>query len=154
MLPAARNRGLRNRNPHPCGYYSDLLRYCEPDAEARGLLRIAITDLSFSARAYDRILKVRRTIADLPGAQIPFLPTPQHGHFSAMPFEQHPVQVSVRHRDIAAEGGAFQVVRRGLVGPGSCFGSVVPPDQAEMGLAFHGLADFRCALDREGSIRW
>ena len=33
--------------------------------EARDMLRMAISELNFSARAYDRILKVSRTIADL-----------------------------------------------------------------------------------------
>ena len=32
---------------------------------AQDLLKMAITELNFSARAYDRILKVARTIADL-----------------------------------------------------------------------------------------
>jgi magnesium chelatase family protein len=39
------------------------------DAESEGLLRMALSELNLSARAYDRILKVARTIADLAGAE-------------------------------------------------------------------------------------
>ena len=39
--------------------------YCKVDAQAQDLLRVAINQLGLSARAYDRILKVARTIADL-----------------------------------------------------------------------------------------
>ena len=42
-----------------------LQKHCRPDAEARDLLRMAMSELSFSARAHDKILKVARTIADL-----------------------------------------------------------------------------------------
>ena len=42
-----------------------LHKYAEPDAEGMEKLREAITKMNMSARAYDRILKVARTIADL-----------------------------------------------------------------------------------------
>ncbi len=42
-----------------------LHQYAEPDAEGMEKLREAITKMNMSARAYDRILKVARTIADL-----------------------------------------------------------------------------------------
>ena len=38
-----------------------------PPDESQELIRIAMTELNLSARAYDRILKVSRTIADLAG---------------------------------------------------------------------------------------
>ncbi len=40
-------------------------RYAEPDADGIALLRTAMEKFSLSARAYNRILKVARTIADL-----------------------------------------------------------------------------------------
>ncbi len=42
-----------------------LQRYCQLDEQSRELLKNAMEKLSLSARAYDRILKVARTIADL-----------------------------------------------------------------------------------------
>ena len=44
---------------------ADLNQWCRLDATALHLLRVAMADLDLSARAYDRILKVSRTIADL-----------------------------------------------------------------------------------------
>jgi magnesium chelatase family protein len=40
-------------------------RYCSPTTDGRDLLRRAIDRLGLSARGYDRVLKVARTIADL-----------------------------------------------------------------------------------------
>ena len=39
--------------------------FCQLGSEAAGMMKMAMTELNFSARAYDRILKVARTIADL-----------------------------------------------------------------------------------------
>lgn len=42
-------------------------KYCPVDAEGKRLLRLSMEKLGFSARAFDRILKVARTISDLNG---------------------------------------------------------------------------------------
>ncbi len=44
--------------------------YCEMTDEAKDLLRIVFDRLSLSARAYDKVLKIARTIADLYGSDI------------------------------------------------------------------------------------
>ena len=46
-----------------------LHQFAEPDAASLNLLRMAMEKLKLSARAYSRILKVARTIADLEGAE-------------------------------------------------------------------------------------
>ena len=43
----------------------EIRRFCKLDDQGNELLKMAITKLGLSARAYDRILKVARTIADL-----------------------------------------------------------------------------------------
>ena len=43
--------------------------YAEPDAASLDMLRMAMERLKLSARAYTRILKVARTIADLAGSE-------------------------------------------------------------------------------------
>ncbi len=44
-------------------------QHCKLSDESQELIRVAMTELNLSARAYDRILKVSRTIADLEGAE-------------------------------------------------------------------------------------
>lgn len=46
-----------------------LQKYVQLDDQALNLLRTAMKKFNLSARAYDRILKVSRTIADLEGAE-------------------------------------------------------------------------------------
>jgi magnesium chelatase family protein len=47
----------------------ELKQFCELDEATKELLKFAMADLNLSARAYDRILKVARTIADLAGSE-------------------------------------------------------------------------------------
>jgi len=49
--------------------HRDLQKYCSLDEVSRSLLKTAMERLSLSARAYDRIIKVSRTIADLEGSE-------------------------------------------------------------------------------------
>ena len=47
----------------------NIREFCKIDETGQELMRLAITRLGLSARAYDRILKVSRTIADLEGSR-------------------------------------------------------------------------------------
>jgi magnesium chelatase family protein len=49
---------------------ADLRRYCTPNDAGEKLLEQAMTKLALSARAYTRILKVGRTIADLEAVEV------------------------------------------------------------------------------------
>ena len=48
----------------------EIEKYCRVNGEANELLKMAILELGLSARSYDKVLKVARTIADLEGAEI------------------------------------------------------------------------------------
>ena len=49
--------------------HKDLQKLCGLTEPARALLKTAMEELHFSARGYDKILKVARTIADLAGSE-------------------------------------------------------------------------------------
>jgi magnesium chelatase family protein len=49
---------------------SRVAAHCRPDADGRQLLRRAVERFGLSARGYDRVLRVARTIADLDGADV------------------------------------------------------------------------------------
>ena len=49
-------------------------QYAEPDTQSLDMLRMAMERMSLSARAYSRIMKVARTIADLDGSDNVQLP--------------------------------------------------------------------------------
>jgi len=48
----------------------DIEKYCVLSNEAEELLKTAILELGVSARAYDKILKISRTIADMDGSEL------------------------------------------------------------------------------------
>lgn len=49
--------------------HKQIIKFCGLGKEESELLRTAMTELNFSARAYDKILKISRTIADLSGSE-------------------------------------------------------------------------------------
>jgi magnesium chelatase family protein len=58
----------RQRKPNAQLTVTELEVLCQPDAKGEALLRMSIERLDLSARAYHRILKISRTIADLAGS--------------------------------------------------------------------------------------
>ena len=48
--------------------HQQIQQFCTTDEEGRKLLKMAIEELGLSARGYDKILKIARTIADLAGS--------------------------------------------------------------------------------------
>ena len=75
-VSAARHRQLERFRRHPRLFCNarmesrDIRKYCRIDDQGDELLKTAITRWGLSARAYDRILKVARTIADLAASEV------------------------------------------------------------------------------------
>jgi magnesium chelatase family protein len=73
-VQAARNiQRERYKDRFACNAHLDskaLRTYCEVSEGAKGLLENAITRMGFSARAYDKALRMARTLADLEGAEV------------------------------------------------------------------------------------
>jgi magnesium chelatase family protein len=68
-LQRARFRGRRALYANSGMQTVEIRRFCRLDAAGEELMKQAITKIGLSARAYDRILKVSRTIADLAGSE-------------------------------------------------------------------------------------
>jgi magnesium chelatase family protein len=67
-VEAARNLQLKRQGKANFALGSlEIDEFCQPDDAGMALLKAAISKLNLSARAYHRILKVARTIADLTG---------------------------------------------------------------------------------------
>lgn len=64
-----RFKGARKTHCNAAMGAKEMQKHCELDPAARESLKLAVAELNLSARAYDRVLKVARTIADLAGAE-------------------------------------------------------------------------------------
>jgi len=68
VIQRERFRGQRGVHTNASMSTRDLRRWCAISAPVESLLRTAVTRLGLSARAYHRVLKIARTIADLDGS--------------------------------------------------------------------------------------
>ena len=68
VVAAIARQRLRQRKANAWLEVREIERWCVPDSAGEAMLRNAFARFALSARAYHRILKVARTIADLAGA--------------------------------------------------------------------------------------
>jgi magnesium chelatase family protein len=68
-IQARRFKGRKGLYANADMQSKEIREFCKLDGAGEELLKMAITKLGLSARAYDRILKVGRTIADMAGEQ-------------------------------------------------------------------------------------
>ena len=92
-----------------------LKRYAWPDSEGMAKLKERMTKLNMSARAFDRILRVARTIADLESACEIISSSPEKASLTLQEAASRPVLV--RH---IAEAISYRALDRGSYG--STFG--------------------------------
>ncbi len=69
LIQQERFKSLKRVHNNAAMRSREIQKYCQLGSEAQTVLKMAMTELNFSARAYDRIIKVSRTIADLAGAE-------------------------------------------------------------------------------------
>jgi magnesium chelatase family protein len=65
LFAPCENRDYRNADM----WIAEVRKFCKLDETGDSLIRAAMSQLSLSARAYHRILKLARTIADLAGSE-------------------------------------------------------------------------------------
>ena len=65
VVRARERQQARQGKPNARLNSKEVDRYCQPDASGAALLREAMARLNLSARAYHRLLRVARSIADL-----------------------------------------------------------------------------------------
>ena len=69
LIQQERFKSLKRVHNNAAMRSREIQKFCQLGSEAQTVLKMAMTELNFSARAYDRIIKVSRTIADLAGAE-------------------------------------------------------------------------------------
>jgi magnesium chelatase family protein len=68
MAPLLQRQQLRQYKANALLTVQEIEQWCRAQAAAESLLRTAIDRLNWSARAYHRVLRLARTIADLASA--------------------------------------------------------------------------------------
>jgi magnesium chelatase family protein len=69
VIKARERQLLRQKKSNARLSTKEIDKYCQPDSEGAALLKQALARLNLSARAYHRVLRVARSIADLAGSE-------------------------------------------------------------------------------------